>query len=141
MHFIFGGAFNGKRKWVKERYHDAFWCSAYRGDKLVMNSRHNVMVIEGIEQYIKESIEEGMTIEEVRRAFQTIVTDWLLLEASGHQVVIIGTEIGKGIVPMNPQDRAWRDSCGYVYQHIVKNAHIVDHIWYGVSNRLKGEQE
>ncbi|WP_110111948.1 bifunctional adenosylcobinamide kinase/adenosylcobinamide-phosphate guanylyltransferase [Bacillus sp. CGMCC 1.16541] len=141
MHFVFGGAFNGKRKWVRAHYCDASWFSAYEGDALPTYSEGNVIVIEGIEQYIKECIEVGMTIEEVCRTFQQMVTDWQQWEVSKSQVIVIGTEIGKGIVPINAQDRAWRDACGYVYQYIVQQANVVDHIWYGLLNRLKGEKE
>ncbi|RIV11214.1 bifunctional adenosylcobinamide kinase/adenosylcobinamide-phosphate guanylyltransferase [Priestia flexa] len=142
MHFVFGGAFNGKRKWVKKQYENQIteWHSAYE-DFIKMPTfvkGDQYIVIEGMELYIKELIDSGKTVEEVCCYFKEQLQAWRaenLLE----NVIVIGTEIGKGIVPMSQNDRSWRDACGYVYQMLVAEAETVDRIWYGISNRIKEE--
>ncbi|TYR80881.1 hypothetical protein FZC66_11045 [Priestia megaterium] len=142
MHFVFGGAFNGKRKWVKKHYENQIdqWHSAY--DHPIsftsITPFKKCTVIEGIELYVKELLSRGMTVSDVCNTFETTLNQWK--DANGlDNMILIGTEIGKGIVPMGEEDRNWRDACGYVYQMLVQEARIVDYIWYGIVNRLKEE--
>lgn len=140
MHFVFGGAFNGKRKWVKDTYkeHDIRWISAYEQAEVPKELETNgVTVLEGMEVWARELIAKGFTVKEASAFLEQAVSRW---SKQSDQLVVIGTEIGKGIVPMDEEDRMWRDACGYVYQHIVKKADRVDQIWYGIATRLKGEE-
>jgi adenosylcobinamide kinase/adenosylcobinamide-phosphate guanylyltransferase len=52
--------------------------------------------------------------------------------------VLIGDEIGAGIVPIDPFERSWRDDTGEFYQMLAKEADIVDRVWAGLPIRLKG---
>ena len=52
--------------------------------------------------------------------------------------ILIGDEVGAGIVPMDPFERLWRDETGFVYQTIAARADIVDRVWAGLPARLKG---
>lgn len=54
------------------------------------------------------------------------------------QSVLIGDEIGSGIVPMEPFERRWRDETGLLYQILAREATIVDRVWAGLPTRLKG---
>ncbi|MFS3927790.1 bifunctional adenosylcobinamide kinase/adenosylcobinamide-phosphate guanylyltransferase [Priestia flexa] len=140
MHFVFGGAFNGKRKWIKKQYDNQItaWYSAYENPikvpTLVKGDQY--IVIEGIERYIKELIDSGKTVDEVCCYFNEQLQAWRAENLLAN-IIVIGTEIGKGIVPLNQNDRSWRDACGYVYQMLVAEAETVDRIWYGISNRIK----
>ncbi|HWO98882.1 MAG TPA: bifunctional adenosylcobinamide kinase/adenosylcobinamide-phosphate guanylyltransferase [Bacillus sp. (in: firmicutes)] len=140
MHFVFGGAFNGKRKWVKDTYreYDVIWISAYEQAEIPKNvETDGVTVLEGIEVWVRKLIARGFTVKEVSSFFEQSISGWIKQYGG---LVLIGTEIGKGIVPIDEEDRMWRDACGYVYQHIVRKAKRVDQIWYGIPARLKGEE-
>lgn len=52
--------------------------------------------------------------------------------------VLIGDEIGAGVVPADPFERRWRDETGTLYQALAKEADIVDRVWAGLPMRLKG---
>ena len=52
--------------------------------------------------------------------------------------VLIGDEIGGGVVPMDAFERLWRDETGFVYQILAARAARVDRIWAGLPHRLKG---
>ena len=52
--------------------------------------------------------------------------------------VLIGDEIGAGVVPIDPFERRWRDETGTLYQALAKEADIVDRVWAGLPMRLKG---
>ncbi|WP_432354011.1 bifunctional adenosylcobinamide kinase/adenosylcobinamide-phosphate guanylyltransferase [Sporosarcina sp. A2] len=55
---------------------------------------------------------------------------------SGKDVTVILTDIGRGIVPMNAFDRAHRDACGRLNQHLLKEATEVTRIWFGIPQKL-----
>lgn len=52
--------------------------------------------------------------------------------------VLIGDEIGGGIVPLDPFERRWRDETGLLYQFLAQEAETVDRVWAGIPVRMKG---
>lgn len=52
--------------------------------------------------------------------------------------ILIGDEIGSGIVPADPFEREWRDETGRVYVLLSEHADRVDRIWAGCIQKLKG---
>ncbi|REB06126.1 hypothetical protein DVB69_13370 [Sporosarcina sp. BI001-red] len=52
-------------------------------------------------------------------------------------ITLIITDIGRGIVPMEARERALRDACGRLNQHLMKEAAEVTRIWYGIPQKLK----
>lgn len=136
MHFVTGGAFNGKRKWVKKQYPEAMWISAYHTDSWPQDLNqydYFIIVLEGLETWVKElSIDRGK--------WRGYVRGWLKWEqkAPSRKVVIIGTDITKGIVPREKENRDWRDLTGWVYQDVAAVSRQVDVIWYGIPQTIKG---
>lgn len=61
------------------------------------------------------------------------------MEKPSRKLVIIGTDISKGIVPLEKENRLWRDFTGWVYQDLVAKAERVDVIWYGINQIMKGQ--
>lgn len=145
MHFVFGGAFNGKRKWVKENVLNEssyLWISAYEGTPKSWMDAHlyqDVTVIEGIEQFIYQLLD----VPDWKEAWGDMLRKWELFEKEGldRKLILVGTDITKGVVPVDEKDRLWRDVTGWCYQDLVKKAKMVDVIWYGIHERLKEERE
>ncbi|TKC14843.1 bifunctional adenosylcobinamide kinase/adenosylcobinamide-phosphate guanylyltransferase [Robertmurraya kyonggiensis] len=133
MHFVTGGAYNGKRQWVRDRYPEAKWISAYNGSPILAELDAPVVVLEGLEKWVREN---SYTREEWKRQIEK----WLNWEneSSFQRVVLIGTDISKGIVPMEKEHRGWRDLTGWVYQDVAAVSKRVDLIWYGVNQTIKG---
>lgn len=144
MHFVTGGAFNGKRDWVREKYPDAVWLSAYRGDLLMgdmtENSANDIVVFEGLEVWVREILTEK-SLEESRIYFRNVWEGLHSWEKGKYnrRIVIIGTDITKGIVPIDREQRIWRDLTGWVYQDLAKKCESMHVIWYGISQTIKGE--
>ncbi|MCA1037401.1 bifunctional adenosylcobinamide kinase/adenosylcobinamide-phosphate guanylyltransferase [Bacillus infantis] len=142
MHFIIGGSFNGKAAWVKRQYEGETiaWHNAYIGERLPEASRAapNCVILEGIEQWIREDIKR-MDKDPARSLWKVRLDDWLRWEAGVQErkLVLIGTDITKGIVPMEKQDRDWRDAAGWIFQYAAAAAERVDLIWYGIGRKLK----
>ena len=55
------------------------------------------------------------------------------------EVLVIATEIGRGIVPMEASMRKLRDDVGRFYQQLFTKAESVTRIWYGISQTIKGD--
>ncbi|WP_299511432.1 bifunctional adenosylcobinamide kinase/adenosylcobinamide-phosphate guanylyltransferase [uncultured Rummeliibacillus sp.] len=132
MHTFIGGAYNGKheyvRRWLKERgIEDVEW---YVGQLPKTPTSHTV-VVSKLEEVIKPFLEE----DEVTLAIQ-IVEQLQLLEKQ-HQVIIIATEMGRGIVPIEQQDRQLRDTLGRLYQQLFAISDHVTRIWYGIAEEIK----
>lgn len=51
--------------------------------------------------------------------------------------VLVGDEIGCGIVPVDAFERRWRDETGRVYQFLAAEADRVDRVWAGIGVTLK----
>lgn len=143
MHFVTGGYFNGKSKWVREQYgllerDDYTWISAYKNDGLNdLFHKEGIYIIEGIEVFLRKMIEQD--IQSIREQIRKFIVKGLAWESAckNRELIMIGTDISKGIVPIDKKDRLWRDMTGWVYQDIVSQSEKVDVIWYGISSKLK----
>ncbi|MED4532235.1 bifunctional adenosylcobinamide kinase/adenosylcobinamide-phosphate guanylyltransferase [Metabacillus fastidiosus] len=139
MHFVCGGAFQGKKKWVKSFYklddEQCRWFNGYSEPVFPdLNSCNGIVIIEGIEMII-QSLGSGDT----RQEFRSILEHWMdwLLSSEQNKLIIIGCEIGMGIVPLEKENRVWRDIVGWCYQDIAARASRVDKVWCGLAERLK----
>ncbi|WP_078553214.1 bifunctional adenosylcobinamide kinase/adenosylcobinamide-phosphate guanylyltransferase [Bacillus alkalicellulosilyticus] len=142
MHFITGGAFNGKSEWVRKLYpsQKCYWYNGY--NQLSFNDiRLNVqgtIVVNGLEFFLQPISQE----EQGRILFSEYVAKWKQWEREGNGTfIVIGSDMTKGVVPMNKEDRVWRDFVGWCYQDLVQQSNRVDVIWYGISNLIKQEEE
>ncbi|WP_165763702.1 bifunctional adenosylcobinamide kinase/adenosylcobinamide-phosphate guanylyltransferase [Halalkalibacter urbisdiaboli] len=95
----------------------------------------DTIVIFGLENIIKHFLSTNSP----RLQFKQWLDSWLQWEQTTRNktLFLIGADIGKGIVPMEKEERAWRDMTGWCYQDVVKEAERVDVIWYGLNHRLK----
>ncbi|TCP31259.1 adenosylcobinamide kinase /adenosylcobinamide-phosphate guanylyltransferase [Scopulibacillus darangshiensis] len=161
MHFVTGGAYNGKRKWVTGHYglanrSDSLWLSAYPPLKADILSYRKVAtldtlaetegfqpitVIEGLERFIQQLLAQEKNDDLCRERWRSVFHMWRRWEIENNQrrIVIIGTDVGKGVVPVERSLRRFRDYVGWCYQDITDFSKRVDVIWYGVANTLKME--
>lgn len=52
--------------------------------------------------------------------------------------VVICDEVGCGIVPLDPQERAWREAVGRLCCALAEEADLVVRVWAGLPQVLKG---
>src|SRR5699024_10727174 len=96
-----------------------------------------IIVVEGLEHWILQFIKTD-DIDEVRHKLQTIVQQWRFwTDEADYKLIIIGTDVSKGIVPVDATLRKWRDVTGFIYQDIVKSCTAFYYIWYGIGEQLK----
>lgn len=142
MHFISGGAFNGKKKAVKNKLPNEYaWYSAYKQDSFptIHDVQAECVVIEGLERYFYEWSKQQTSIDDIRNRFSLLVIEWRNWEKrrNNRQVYWIGTDITKGIVPLQALDRKTRDVTGYCYQDLVKMCTDVSVVWFGLVKTMK----
>lgn len=126
MHIIIGGAFNGKRAYVKQLI-EATWYE----QELPENVEGNI-VLANIEGILHAHLEE-----EEEQVASDIAGKIRLLDAQSDELIVILTDMGRGVVPLEKEQRQLRDTCGRLYQLLFKEATTITRIWYGIPEILK----
>ncbi|WP_407407559.1 hypothetical protein, partial [Peribacillus sp.] len=135
MHFVTGGAYNGKTKWVKQFYGlntEGLWLSGYQNDQPDFRDfQKDIVVLQGIDAWIGQDV-NIMDVESIRKKWKEILDGWRIWEKeeSGRTCVVIGSDLSKGIVPIEKKNRQWRDACGWIFQDVASISTRVDIIWY-----------
>ncbi|MGE7778772.1 bifunctional adenosylcobinamide kinase/adenosylcobinamide-phosphate guanylyltransferase [Peribacillus sp. NPDC097264] len=142
MHFVTGGAYNGKTKWVKQFYGlntEGLWLSGYQNDQPDFRDfQKDIVVLQGIDAWIGQDV-NIMDVESIQKKWKEILDGWRIWEKeeSGRTCVVIGSDLSKGIVPIEKKNRQWRDACGWIFQDVASISTRVDIIWYGINQRIK----
>lgn len=110
MVLIVGGSYQGKTEYARETFPDARY----------FNQLH---------LFIKKRLSEGKKNNEILAEIREVVSDG--------QWVIIADEIGNGIVPLDENDRTWREVCGRIMIELAKDATEVYRVVCGIGQRIK----
>jgi adenosylcobinamide kinase/adenosylcobinamide-phosphate guanylyltransferase len=126
MILIFGGAYNGKLEFVKEKYkvndNEIFFCKD-------QNLEYDKKVICGLHIFIRTCILNKYDSVEILKEHMNCLKD----------KIIICDEINSGIVPMEQLDRIWREETGHSLQLLAKYSSHVYRIFFGIQEELKKE--
>lgn len=124
MILIFGGAYNGKLEFVKEKYNinneKIFFC---KGEHLEFDKK----VICGLHIFTKACIINKIDSLELLKDNINSLND----------KIIICDEINSGIVPMEKLDRKWREETGRALQLLSKNSLHIYRIFFGIEEKIK----
>ncbi|MDE6036291.1 MAG: bifunctional adenosylcobinamide kinase/adenosylcobinamide-phosphate guanylyltransferase [Ruminococcus sp.] len=110
MIFVTGGAYQGKKDFVLKHF----------SNHDIINNYHII---------IKNLISEN--------ADPIKYTENIIYE--NKDIVIIMNEIGCGIVPVDREERFWREICGKCGCIIAENADIVVRVTCGIGTAIKGD--
>lgn len=126
MHLIIGGRSQGKLEYaLKISKQNAIVADL---NNVSLQKTADADIICNIHLGVRKLIEAGLEpLEEFNQ----------LIEQLGH-AILIGDEIGSGIVPIDTFERKWRDETGRVYVMLSRNADKVDRVWAGCIQNLKG---
>ncbi len=142
MQLVIGGAYSGKRNFVKQKKQSLCWISSYQGNHL--DDWHQkwiprtTLVLEGWEKWVALEIAKQEDDDTVREKFKVALK--ALKEEGlkrGEEIVLIMLETGRGIVPMTREDRRLRDLSGWLAQDAVEMSDEVFYIWHGIERRMK----
>lgn len=143
MHFVTGGAYNGKLDWVKEHYQltegTYTLISGYETSELPESFEAyetDVIIVEGLEMFIQSFYQKEKSVKSQSEAFLLACLN-LKEKQPNKKLILIGQDISKGIVPRDPDERNLRDVVGLMYQRLNKMSERFDIIWYGINRQLK----
>lgn len=125
MILVTGGAFQGKTDFVKSRFSG----SMIDGENCDFNSVIFARCVNNYHLLVKRLIERG----ENPIAF----TERLCRE--NPRIIVIMNEIGGGIVPIEKEDRIWREQTGRAGCIIAAFSDIVVRLCCGIPTVVKGE--
>ncbi|WP_066895017.1 bifunctional adenosylcobinamide kinase/adenosylcobinamide-phosphate guanylyltransferase [Clostridium nigeriense] len=130
MILVFGGAYNGKLDFVKEKFNisndDIF---NVNDDLKDLNIDYSKKVINKFHKLTyKFSLEN-------KNLLQFIIENKELFKDK----IIISDDISEGIVPLKKEDRTWRESNGKCLQYISKNSSEVFRVFCGIPMVIKSE--
>lgn len=124
MHFIFGGRCMGKLEYAKSLLPNPTVCDL---SKESGGEAFGADIVTGVHLLVRQIMREGgKPLEYFRENMKYF---------SGS--ILIGDEIGSGIVPVDAFEREWRDEVGRVYQLLGANALDVTRVWAGIPQKLK----
>lgn len=119
MELIIGGAYQGKLTYAREKYGlkdtDIYTCA--EDGKLDASFR----CIRRLEEYVLGCLRSGT---EPCGAFR-------------EDAVLICRDISAGIVPMDPEQRAWREAVGRYLSALAAQADSVTRVFCGLPQKLK----
>ena len=125
MDLIIGGAFHGKRDFAKRKYHltneQVFTCTA-QGEP-----DFSVPCIAGLEEFVFYCVESGKDAVAIIKAHH----------AAWENSVLICNDIFCGVVPMEAENRAWREETGRLCAYLAGEAKEVYRLFCGLEQRLK----
>ena len=128
MKMIIGGAFQGKTDFVKEHFKLSD-VDVLDGEKCDFNAVFAAKCVNNYHALIRRIIEEK--IEPIE------FTERLCRE--NPDIIIITNEIGSGIIPLEKDERIWREYAGRAGCIIAKNSELVVRVFCGVAEVIKGE--
>lgn len=133
MVLVIGGSYQGKLDFVRKKIQkDAFMPFEMAwGNRDSYEKAWNSHVIYGFHHYIKRMMEEhDYGMEAIYRYIKEIME-------KNPGAVIVMDEVGCGIVPVSPDDRAYREAVGGAGQMLAKEADQVYRVICGIGSRIK----
>lgn len=124
MILVFGGAYNGKLEYAREKYNikdeEIFFCNGKEID-------YSKKVICGLHKFTYEVGKNGGNPLDILK--ENI--------AELENKIIICDEISSGIVPLEKANRIWREDTGRCLQYLTKNSCKVVRIFCGLQTVLR----
>ena len=126
MKLIIGGTCQGKKEYASEKYHLSGndWTD---GKKCGRDDVFHGKAVYRFHEYIRNRLREG---EDTAALAEEILE-------KNPQLIIVTDEVGYGIVPVEKQERIWREACGRVCTRLAKEADSVIRVCCGIGNRIK----
>lgn len=128
MEFYIGGYAQGKLEYLLQKYPQQE-LEIWDGAEVMKDKAHTEkkIVWNHFHLWVRTMLEEGQNPEQALWEFLSEYPD----------CVIISDEIGNGIVPIEQQEREYRERLGRIQTALAKKAERVERILCGMGQRLK----
>lgn len=153
MIFVFGGAYQGKLDFVKEKFGlsdndifngDGSTCKfSQMGTVPLANLTtgtvplakeildNGVRCINGLDIWVRALVDNGADVDSVVNEFIDSIN------RKSKDIVIIMNDVSQGIVPMDPVERAFREANGRTMIKLAREAEEVYRVFCGIGIRIK----
>ena len=121
---IVGGSFQGKKRFAESIYRGKDWIC---GETCELEVIKDAKAVEKFHSFIKRWLSANRTLEELIS---------ILLEQEKERVIICD-EVGCGIVPIDPDERQYREAVGRVCSAFAKEANRIYRVICGIGQRLQ----
>lgn len=128
MKLVAGGAWQGKREWVKAQEKKNLTFADGKTDDYEKAKKADVIL--GFHQYVRRMTEDGQSEEEILSFADSVVKE-------NPHVIITMDEVGYGIVPMDALERRYRENAGRAGQLLASMADEVYRVVAGIGQRIK----
>ena len=139
MELIIGGAYQGKSRYIRETYPDYTIYDETTVAELERAGAEEKPVLNHFHLCVKQMLEETAdSAKESKTPPEERIAAWAknLIERYP-DLIIASDEIGSGIVPIEKQERLWREVTGRVLCDLAKEAERVVRLTCGISMKLK----
>ena len=127
MILVFGGAYNGKLDFVKDKFNINDKDIFHINDELEIDFSKKV-----IRNFQKLTYNMSLHNNDVKEYLEKNIS---LLEDK----IIISDDISEGIVPLKKEDRIWRETNGKALQYLSLNAKSIYRVFCGIPMVIKNE--
>lgn len=132
MHLIFGGAYQGKLDYAREKYNlkdeDIFFCGTGEDKKPAEPFiDFSGKAVVGLEEFVLGCVRCGTEAKDYLEARRS---EW-------KNTIFICTDISSGVVPFEKELRDWREMVGRTLMYLGKEAEEVTRIFCGLPQKIK----
>lgn len=145
MHLVIGGAYQGKKEYVKKKYsieESDIWQGGYPvagGQWRCINGLHKI-VRSMMEKLTNDDSGEQKVRNDTQRVENYVnqIADYLLnMAVQMPDLILICDEVGNGIVPMEKAERDYRECVGRVLCVLAEEADTVERVHCGIPQTIK----
>jgi adenosyl cobinamide kinase/adenosyl cobinamide phosphate guanylyltransferase len=133
MVLITGGAYQGKLDYARREYGiteaDVFDCRAENRDALLPSLDFNKKVLTHVEGFVLACVKAGIDAQ----AYLEKNRDALAGK------ILIADDVTQGVVPIDAEERAWREETGRCLTMLGLSADRVVRVFCGIPQEIKGE--
>ena len=143
MIFVFGGAYQGKLDFVKEKlglrdndiYNgDGSTCKFSQMGTVPLAKEildNGVRCINGLDTWVRALVDNGADVDSAVNEFIDSIS------CKTKDIVIIMNDVSQGIVPMDPVERAFREANGRTMIKLAREAEEVYRVFCGIGIKIK----
>lgn len=133
--FITGGAYQGKLQYFKDNFKTLFDCEIIDFKSIniseYMNQENNSSkVFYNCQEYVKWAVSNK----------KNAIKEWDNLIGDSKSFCVIMNQVGNGIVPIEKEDRIYREEVGRFGCYIASKAMKVIVVTCGIGNTIKGHE-
>lgn len=124
MKLVIGGLAQGKLDYVLEKYQlkkEQVWDGVLPEEECEDN-----VVIYNLQHWVRERVQKEESLDAI----------WTFVEEHP-DVILICNEVGNGVVPMDPMERAYREQTGRLLIKLASQAESVERVVCGIGQKLK----